>query len=843
MLASKRPASGVIAEPPRSAELEPFLLLALYALGGVLVAWIARALARPIAARDWILFAALPLIFVAPFLPAGKTPLPVDHAMAVSPWSAAPHPAIHNPALNDVALQFAPWAKAARMAVKEGELPWRNRWNGCGMPLAANGSSAAFFPGNLTLLALPLARAFLLLGALKLLLASSGMFLWLRELGVSRGAARFGAVIFAFSFAITPWLYHPAATVVCLWPWAFFAIEALRDRAIAGRAIALLTGTLALWPLAGHGEAAALGALFGVLWVGGRMAAGDLGYSAVGKVAVAGALAMGLTAFATLPQLRAIEPSNRLKIAQTEERWESVPWVPYRPGWTGGFVTTLFPLAYGDFIASPMIEGAAGSIVEMGFGHFGLVGWTFALCLLRPGSPRGRRTWILAGLMAFALGAAMGLPPFRAVAERLPGIGLMPPLRLLLLVTLAGSVLAAMEIDRLRRDVAARQGRAGFAALAAATLLGLALAVYGRFQGAHAAAGGLPAQRRALLFAAAVLALCAVVCLALFTARRRETAVLSLTALAVLELFAQGMRLYRPGSLHLLYPETPLVAFLRSRPPPFRVAGVGGALFPNSNVFAGVEDIRTHDPLERRDYVEFLEAAAGYEPGDYFKSLRRFDSAALDFLNVGYLVAPRREPDLPRKWREVYSGPDGAVYENREVLPRIFAPPRVDFVPSATTLARAPRNAVAAFGAPLRELLTAGDFAARALVLERAGEAGEAPGPAGQNGALAVRRLRETTNTVSFLATVTGGPVVAVASYVQDGGWTVTIDEEPSSLTLANGPFLAIPIPEGTHRVALVYRPPGLRSGLLISLATLVGGAGALGVRAAVRRRRAVPAT
>ena len=35
--------------------------------------------------------------------------------------------------------------------------------------------------------------------------------------------------------------------------------------------------------------------------------------------------------------------------------------------------------------------------------------------------------------------------------------------------------------------------------------------------------------------------------------------------------------------------------FLRAQPPPFRVAGAGTALFPNTNVFAGVEDIRTHD--------------------------------------------------------------------------------------------------------------------------------------------------------------------------------------------------------------------------------------------------------
>src|SRR5207245_7638464 len=100
----------------------------------------------------------------------------------------------------------------------------------------------------------------------------------------------------------------------------------------------------------------------------------------------------------------------------------------------------------------------------------------------------------------------------------------------------------------------------------------------------------------------------------------------------------------------------------------------------NYDVFAGVEDVRTHDPVERRDYVEFLDAACGYPPGDYFKFIRDLNAPALDFLNVRFLVSiAGRESPGPR-WHSVYSGEDGTVFENSRVQARVFSPRSVTLV-------------------------------------------------------------------------------------------------------------------------------------------------------------------
>jgi hypothetical protein len=205
------------------------------------------------------------------------------------------------------------------------------------------------------------------------------------------------------------------------------------------------------------------------------------------------------------------------------------------------------------------------------------------------------------------------------------------------------------------------------------------------------------------------------------------------------------------------------------------VVGEGTALFPGSNVFAKLEDVRTHDPVERRDFVEYLDRTAGYRPTDYFKRLENVNAPALDRLNVKYLIAaPGRMPPGP-KWRPVYSGPDGTVFENSSVMPRIFGPARIS-------------------------------------------------------------AYSETVNAVAFRASVAGvSPALVETSLIDDGGWTA-VDEAGQRIAArrAQGPFLALLLPPGDHAVGLRYVSPGFREGALLSVATL----GAAAIALAVSRRR-----
>jgi hypothetical protein len=230
------------------------------------------------------------------------------------------------------------------------------------------------------------------------------------------------------------------------------------------------------------------------------------------------------------------------------------------------------------------------------------------------------------------------------------------------------------------------------------------------------------------------------------------------------------------------------------------------------NVFVGVEDVRTHDPVERRDYVAFLDATAGYPPGDYFKKIGNVLAPSLDFLNVRSLVVEKGSVPPGGRWRRTYAGEDGEVYENPTVLPRAFVPRRVRLV--AGRPGREPvRDANAAFGAEFESISRNRDFAESAWVL--AGRDGVEPG-----GEARISGYREGTNRMDFDVEATENAWVAL-SLVQDGGWTGR-DAAGKKLPLfrANGPFLALRVAAGTTNVRLRYRPPGFVAGLWIAAAT-----------------------
>src|SRR5262249_53305926 len=508
------------------------------------------------------------------------------------------------------------------------------------------------------------------------------------------------------------------------------------------------------------------------------------------RAALGGVIALALTAFLLIPEAHAIAASSRL--ASATELWRRLPFrvAPHGPLWKG-YLTLFFPTSLGDGITAKRLPDLSpASFLETGLGYFGLVGWAAALSFCRPGGKRGREEWILVALMAVGAGVALGCWPFFEIFLHLPLLRLTPPLRYLAWVSLAGSALAAFELDRLRDD--AEKSRRHVVFLAAAFLM-LGLAAVAVFQGlapAYIAAGELAAQRQILLRPCAVAALAILLTAGVGIAGKFRLLASLMGAVACLELVTLGQRLYRFGSPTDLFPQTPLLAFLGRQPQPFRALGEGSHLFPSTNVFAGLQEIRTHDAVERSDYVNHLARTAGYDLREYFKIVRDLDSPELDRLNVKYLISSPDRDAPSRKWRLVYSGADGRVFENDRVWPRVF------------TLAPGEKE------------------------------------PAG--GRLAVSEYREHTNSITFTADVREEtPVLAETSIVSDGGWRARlVPGAPLVVGKAGGPFLSILIPPGNHEVRLDYRPPGFALGITISAAAPV-----LLAAAVYARRRRVPWT
>jgi hypothetical protein len=774
----------------------------LYAAAVCVLLGATRWLRAPAATREFLLLAALPLLFLSPGVLRNRTILPLDHLQRLPPSQTQLH-RVHNHNLNDPITQFVPFELAARRAWSAGEVPLRNRWEGCGTPLAANGQSAVFSPATLLLRLLPIPWAFNLLVAWKLLLALTGMALWLRDLGVTTAPRVYGAIAFAFSMTMTPWLLFPHTSVIALWPWALFLLDRLRHAGIWSRVSAALLALFVFWAVAGHLESVASFVAFWFVFEAGRLWTRTRPRPPILSISAVAAAAVGLSAFALLPQWLAIASSNRIAIATGHLFDATLSWVPHGPAWPGGFLTVLLPRAFGDAIRSPMIAGAAGSFPEMALGYAGITTVALVLASFLPAAGRGApaRALRLPLLVGFAM--AVGLWPFAEMLVHVPGLRWMMPLRLLSWIALAGSAIAALELDRL---AATRQRRAALAlAATCAVVAGAAFLLFERVRPLHVASGGIASEQNALRLAGGALVLLFLLALVAAARPRLAPAVPALAAVVLLaELMQQGRRLYRFEPPAALDAVTPMTAFLRERPGAFRVLGEGAYYFPASGVFAEVEEVRTHEPVERRDYVTFLDRHAGYPPSDYFKFVRNLDAPVLDFLNVRYLAShPDRQPESPR-WRVAYRGPDGTLLENTRALPRVFAPRRA--IGQGGTLPEAPVGVA--------------DWSEKAWVVLP----GIAPGRTLENPEVRVEDYRETTNTAQFrIARRSPVGAVLVASLVQDGGWRAEDGDGSRLVTgLANGPFLAIVAPPGVTRVRLRYTAPGMRPGLLLTGATAV---------------------
>ena len=222
-----------------------------------------------------------------------------------------------------------------------------------------------------------------------------------------------------------------------------------------------------------------------------------------------------------------------------------------------------------------------------------------------------------------------------------------------------------------------------------------------------------------------------------------------------------------------------------------------------------------------------MNTTCGYPPAEEFKVIRDVNAAALDFLNVRYLLSPPGRASPAPKWSPVYSGGDGTVFENRQWLPRVFTPQTISLVrgPDGASVGA---NAMELFGGALSGIAGVTDWRSRAYVLGR-----ETRDFA--NGEAEVTEYRESTNRISFRTRSSGEEVLLVASLVQDGGWSARdASGQAIEVSRANGPFLALRVPKGDRRILLKYRPPGMALGGGISLASLV----AVGGWALIRSRQ-----
>ena len=773
---------------------------ALYALA----VWLARRFGVDFRWRIAAFFYLLVLLFLWRPMTQSCVNLPVDWLSSLPPWSFTERIRPQNGEINDVALQMVPWAHEVREQWKSFRFPLWNSHAVSGYPLLANGQSAAFSPLRLLALPLPLGQSFTAEAAMKLLIALTFTFLFCRRRGYSEIASAVGATAFAFSTFVIIWLHFPHATVAAYLPAVLLQIDLLSERITYGRFVFAVV--LWAWILfGGHPETAShifFLALLMLIWI--VVVERPFGPRQSIRFVVVLGVAMFVAALVAAPFLAPFAEA-----VTKSQRYQQLQVHPPAVGFTDFQSSVL--LLQPHFFGQVPTEKAWGPAVAESLGGFagvlGIVGW-IAL-LIDAIRTRGFRTreFFFVIVTPIVLGIVLDWPIVAGPFNLIFGLAANARVRLLLGFLLAMQAAAAVDLAERARRLPLLIGTA----IVAAALLALVATTHFPNAWAHDTA------ILAMLPSVLVLAIAAWLAAA---SRWRTIAGCLLVAAVIIELWSFGRGWNPVVNDRHMYRETPLLRAIESlrdaQPPnaPFRIVGVGPMLFPNLPAMFDLQDIRAHDPMANGRYVGLLRVLTGYESELYFAHWRNVDTLLINFLNVKYVLTnPGLELKDHQRYRLIYDGGDGRIFENVDSLPRFF-----------TT-----RNVVLEFRGEqfIRRLIAQTDWRKTGIVkmlpVENDKERLDLLAPRPVNSPEASLVITAASDTDFRMRVHAPRYTLVVSSQPFWPGWRIERNGHPIDPLPVNGAFLGFTVPPGEWDVRVHYLPMTFYLGLATSLITIAG--------------------
>jgi hypothetical protein len=796
-----------------------------------LAIWLARRSGVSISWRVASFFYLLVLLYMWKSMTGGWVSIPIDIVHTLPPWWRIRHvKSSLNAQMNDIVLQIIPWAHQSREALKSFTAPLWNSMTGCGYPLMANGQSAPFSIVRILTLPLPLAYAVTAEAAMKVLVGLTFTYLLARRRGYEELPSVIGAVCFGFCAFVHVWLHFPLGTAAAFIPAAVYSIDLLAEQVTYRRFLF----TAILWTVMlynGHPEtvshAAFLSAIY-LFWIvfvekhptkrTWREFIPPLAGSA-GAIACAGFMAMPFI----LPFLEALPRSKR---------YQQLLVSPNVIGIFSDWPSKILLLQPAFFGHVPLEKAWAGAASAEGIeGFAGILGVAGAVALLiraiRYRKFRDREFFYVVATFIF-LSIILGWPGIADAFHFLFKLAANARLRSILCFLV--SIQAAAALDFALREKAWPY------------LLGLLTAATGffflinyvPFPGPYEKSGSFLSLWPSMI----VLAVAALVPLA--AGRQailpvgpdgqarlpalQQLAMMLLLVAVINEMFA-SMEGWNPNEpIELFYPKTPIIEAMEkikaAHPPsdPFRIVGLGPALFPNLNAMYGFEDVRVHDPMANGRYLGVLRVRGDYDPVRYFAKWENMDSRMLDYLNVRYVIADvYEEVKDPSRFREIYSEKDGRIFENLEALPRFFQVPNVVLEFKRERFAKL--------------LVSQPDFRDTAFVNKLTVDSNRerldllAPRPRSAPQARVALGGSTSGSTAPDFRMHVSAPryTMIVSSQPFWPGWRVESNGRSLRPVEVNGAFLGFVVPPGENNVRVWYAPWSWRIGVAIALLTALG--------------------
>ena len=554
-----------------------------------------------------------------------------DVLHVIAPWSSPGFTKdnVSNYDLQDVVFQFVPWTGQVHESWRAGKVPLWNPLTAAGMPLLANMQSGALSPLRLLTLPLPLANAFSAEAALKILVALTFTFLFCRRRGYDVLPSMIGAIGFGFSTFLTLWLHFPHPNVAAFLPAVLYQIDLLKEHVSRGRFLfAAFLGPILL--AGGHPETVAHTVFFAALyalWI----------RCPIGRLLAVSAVSLFLSAPILLPFLQILPDSWAYHDARALGHHEGTAYSD-----AASLKLLVHPRLYGQ--RPGPLWGPTFTEAATGFaGLLGIGAWlATAVRVVQQKRWRSAEAFFVLATLFMVLLIA-DAPFVSAPVRWLFSLALNSRFRLQLVFLLAVQTAALVHYKQHR------------AVAIGTSLAALALVVWN-------------AQHLQFVLMTAIPSV-----LVLAVAPFRKLAPLLALALFA-ELWGAGHSWHPIHKQEALYPRTPLIETLLALQTrePYRIVGLGGMLFPNTHAPFHFEDVRVKDALASHRYLELLRRnVKHFDVRAYYWKWDDPDTPLLDRLNVKWVLSERKLEDTSR-YRLVYEGYDGRIYENLRAMPRFF---------------------------------------------------------------------------------------------------------------------------------------------------------------------------
>jgi hypothetical protein len=780
----------------------------------------------------------------------------------------------------DILNQSYPEERFVRRMLRRGALPMWNRYLNFGQPHLANPNSLVSYPTTLLIALLPFNLAYALHFVLHFTGMALGAYLLARQWGQSRTAALFAGAVFVLSGPVLSLgsFYNQVAAAAWI-PWALLAT----DRALHGsssRRWVLLAVVFALQFLAGEPFTFVATFMLCFIYALRYSASWKKLWSPSNRIVVtafvaAGALALGLAAVQLIPGLVLLKNSLRGAVGMPYSQttyWSLSPL---------SLLDMLMPAFFGPIFSTPSLWTTLLNFANRPYFpslFIGFVPLFLAGVAWRGRTDRRRDFAGWAALILLLLSFGRFTPVFALAYAFFPPLQLVRfPIKVLVPFALLVAILAGWGIDDLREGGEAMGERARKLLPLAKLLLGLVAITWaaswiapaavmtlaeGLLQWTSRVVGApgylhLPPEtlRNAAIYLVIITRLrfpellafaCGALLWLVALERRHRWAkkalpLAALMALAELAAANYGVNptvpkrffTYRPPVMDnfkpsrmpyryaILFGSSPLATVtadqaqslldFRQIPAAQKLSSLAQSefqerlLLEHGGMLEGLEstsnvDVDLSFPPQLFDFWVYA-AQEAHDPAK--------EACLLGRANVRYQIVGQ-QLNLPtlRQITTVFNGsPDPSyLYENRCFLPRAYVAGEARSAPN-------PADVLSALSSP--------DFdAAHVVLLDRQSDLipswPQSAASAGQ-----VNAFQRAPNEVRLSVTLARPAyVVLLDRYAR--GWRATLDGRPVPIRRANLLFRAVRAGPGRHEIRFVYRTPGLRLGLAITLVALV---------------------